>query len=142
MTDFIKHECGIAFIRLKKPIAFYHEKYGSFMYGINKMFLLMQKQYNRGQDGAGFASIKLNVQPGQRYISRVRSNERDSIQLIFSKINKQIKKKIAGAEDFSSLIPTLPYVGNLMLGHVRYGTFGGYGMEGVHPFLRQNNWDA
>jgi len=140
MTDSIKHECGIALIRLKKPMEFYHKKYGSFMYGINKMFLMMQKQRNRGQDGAGFASIKLDTQPGQRYISRIRSIEHDPIQLIFSKISKQIRKKIKDNTDLSKNISALPHVGNLMLGHVRYGTFGGNGIEGVHPFLRQNNW--
>ena len=92
MSDQIKHECGIALIHLKKPLAYYKEKYGTALYGINKMYLMMEKQHNRGQDGAGFASIKFNMQPGQRYISRVRSNNQQPIQHIFDKINKRIRQ--------------------------------------------------
>ncbi len=144
MSDVIKHECGIALVRLLKPLSYYQEKYGSSFYGINKMYLLLEKQHNRGQDGAGFASIKLDVAPGQRFISRVRSNEPQPIKDIFSQINGRINQSL---EEDPSLIndperlkATVPYLGELMLGHLRYGTFGKNSIESVHPFLRQNNW--
>ncbi|MGA0431179.1 MAG: amidophosphoribosyltransferase [Flavobacteriaceae bacterium] len=144
MSDQIKHECGIALIHLKKPLAYYKEKYGTALYGINKMYLMMEKQHNRGQDGAGFASIKFNMQPGQRYISRVRSNNQQPIQHIFDKINKRIRQATKVdpqiLEQPDQLKEALPYVGELMLGHVRYGTYGKNSLESVHPFLRQNNW--
>ena len=144
MSESIKHECGIALIRLKKPLKFYKKKYGSFLYGINKMYLMMEKQHNRGQDGAGFASIKLDVDPGQRYISRVRSIEPQPIQDIFKQINFRIEsefeKNSEKLNDPEFIKNTIPYLGELMLGHVRYGTFGKNGIESVHPFLRQNNW--
>ena len=135
MSESIKHECGIALIRLKKPLKFYKKKYGSLLYGINKMYLMMEKQHNRGQDGAGFASIKLDVDPGQRYISRVRSIEPQPIQDIFKQINSRIEtvfeknpKKLNNEEFIKS---DIPYLGELMLGHVRYGTFGKNGIESV-----------
>jgi len=144
MSDAIKHECGIALVRLLKPIQFYKEKYGTAFYGINKMYLLMEKQHNRGQDGAGFASIKFDVDPGTRYISRVRSNEQQPIQDVFAKINERLngvlQENPERVDDLDWQIKNLPYVGNLFLGHVRYGTFGKNGIESVHPFLRQNNW--
>ena len=142
MSDPIKHECGIALVRLLKPLSYYKEKYGSSFYGINKMYLLMEKQHNRGQDGAGFASIKLDMNAGSRYISRVRSIEKQPIADIFEKINNRINEQSAG-KNFQSdleLKEAIPYVGELMLGHVRYGTFGKNNIESVHPFLRQNNW--
>ena len=144
MSDAIKHECGISLLQLKKPLSFFKEKYGSSLYGINKMYLLMEKQHNRGQDGAGFASIKYNMSPGQRYISRVRSAESQPIQNIFKTINERIKKQLEVSPNLLSnpeqLKQEVPYVGELMLGHVRYGTFGKNSIESVHPFLRQNNW--
>ncbi|CAM4103465.1 amidophosphoribosyltransferase [Gillisia limnaea] len=144
MSDAIKHECGIALIRLLKPLEFYKEKYGTAFYGVNKMYLMMEKQHNRGQDGAGFASIKLNTIPGDRYISRVRSNAAQPIQDIFKQINERINAEIAEhpeyANDVSLQKKHLPYIGELYLGHVRYGTFGKNSIESVHPFLRQNNW--
>ncbi len=144
MSDSIKHECGIALLRLKKPLSFYREKYGSAFYGINKMYLLMEKQHNRGQDGAGFASIKLDVAPGQRYISRVRSNDSQPIRDIFDQINDRINEAMAEhpdyQDDMAALKAGVPYIGELFLGHVRYGTFGKNSIESVHPFLRQNNW--
>ena len=144
MSDFIKHECGIAHIRLLKPIEFYKEKYGTAFYGINKMYLMMQKQHNRGQDGAGFASIKLDMQPGQRYISRVRSVAQQPIQDIFSQVNDRINNVLKAQPFVRDNIPknkhAIPYLGEVMLGHVRYGTFGNNSVESVHPFLRQNNW--
>ncbi|MGA9269985.1 MAG: amidophosphoribosyltransferase [Lutimonas sp.] len=144
MSDAIKHECGIAMVRLLKPLEFYKEKYGTAFYGINKMYLLMEKQHNRGQDGAGFASIKFDTQPGTRYISRVRSNNQQPIQDIFGKINKRIrgviKNNLGRKDDLAWQQDNLPYLGNVYLGHVRYGTFGKNSIESVHPFLRQNNW--
>ena len=143
MSDAIKHECGIALLRLKQPLSFYKEKYGSSLYGINKMYLLMEKQHNRGQDGAGFASIKFNMDPGQRYISRVRSAEQQPIQDIFSTINNRISETLKENPELlydpENLKRAVPYLGELMLGHVRYGTFGINSIESVHPFLRQNN---
>ena len=144
MSDAIKHECGIAQVRLLKPLEYYKEKYGTAFYGVNKMYLLMEKQHNRGQDGAGFASIKLNVQPGERYISRIRSNQAQPIQDIFEQINQRInaemKENPEYADDVALQKRKIPYLGELFLGHVRYGTFGKNSIESVHPFLRQNNW--
>jgi len=144
MSDAIKHECGIALVRLKKPLQFYKDKYGSAFYGINKMYLLMEKQHNRGQDGAGFASVKFNVAPGTRYISRVRSNKSQPIQDIFAQINERLngvlEKNQNKLNDVAWQEENLPYLGNLFLGHVRYGTFGKNSIESVHPFLRQSNW--
>ncbi|KOY51850.1 amidophosphoribosyltransferase [Polaribacter dokdonensis] len=144
MSDAIKHECGIALVRLKKPLQFYKDKYGSAFYGINKMYLLMEKQHNRGQDGAGFASVKFNIEPGTRYISRVRSNKPQPIQDIFAQINDRINGVLGENPDKKDDVAwqeeNIPYVGNLFLGHVRYGTFGKNSIESVHPFLRQSNW--
>ncbi|HPJ10319.1 MAG TPA: amidophosphoribosyltransferase [Flavobacterium sp.] len=144
MSDAIKHECGIALLRLKKPLSYYKEKYGTAFYGIQKMYLLMEKQHNRGQDGAGFASIKLDVAPGERYISRVRSNDAQAIQDVFSQINARINEELTAhperIDDVDWQKANLPYIGELFLGHVRYGTFGKNSIESVHPFLRQNNW--
>ena len=144
MSDAIKHECGIGHIRLLKPLEFYKKKYGSSFYGINNMYLLMEKQHNRGQDGAGFASIKLDVEPGKRFISRIRSTEKQPIQDVFSKINERINKELKSdpslPENIEKLKSKVPYVGEVLLGHVRYGTFGGNSVENVHPFLRRNNW--
>ena len=144
MSDAIKHECGIALLRLKKPLEFYKEKYGSAFYGIQKMYLLMEKQHNRGQDGAGFASIKFDVEAGERYISRVRSNKAQPIQDIFAQINERINEELTQHPEYNNDVQlqkeNIPYIGELFLGHVRYGTFGKNNIESVHPFLRQNNW--
>lgn len=144
MSDALKHECGIALLRLKKPLEFYKEKYGSAFYGVQKMYLLMEKQHNRGQDGAGFASIKLDVEPGERYISRVRSNDPQPIQDVFAQINARINEELAQHPEYADSVAlqkkNIPYIGELFLGHVRYGTFGKNSIESVHPFLRQNNW--
>lgn len=144
MSDAIKHECGIALLRLKKPLEFYKEKYGSAFYGVQKMYLLMEKQHNRGQDGAGFASIKFDVEPGERYISRVRSNKAQPIQDIFAQINERINEELTLHPEYNDNVQlqkdNIPYIGELFLGHVRYGTFGKNSIESVHPFLRQNNW--
>lgn len=144
MSDALKHECGIALIRLLKPLEYYKEKYGSAFYGVNKMYLMMEKQHNRGQDGAGFASIKLDTNPGERYISRVRSIEQQPIQDIFSQINERINLEMTQNPEYKNDVAlqkkNIPYIGELLLGHVRYGTFGKNSVESVHPFLRQNNW--
>ena len=144
MSDAIKHECGIALIRLLKPLEYYKQKYGSAFYGVNKMYLMMEKQHNRGQDGAGFASIKLDTKPGERYISRVRSIAQQPIQDIFAQINDRVNKDFAENPEYQDNIALqkrhIPYIGELLLGHVRYGTFGKNSVESVHPFLRQNNW--
>ncbi|MDN3664815.1 amidophosphoribosyltransferase [Algibacter miyuki] len=144
MSDALKHECGIAVIRLLKPLEFYKEKYGSAFYGVNKMYLMMEKQHNRGQDGAGLASIKLDTKPGERYISRVRSIAQQPIQDIFAQINDRVNKEFEEhpeyMDDVAAQKKNIPYIGEVLLGHVRYGTFGKNSVESVHPFLRQNNW--
>lgn len=144
MSDPIKHECGISLIRLLKPLEYYKEKYGTAFYGVNKMYLMMEKQHNRGQDGAGLASIKLDMEPGERYISRIRSAKQQPIQDIFSQINERINTEISQNpkywDNVSYQKKNIPYIGELLLGHVRYGTFGKNSIESVHPFLRQNNW--
>src|SRR5690554_6375192 len=144
MSDSIKHECGIAVLRLLKPLEYYKKKYGSAFYGAEKMYLLMEKQHNRGQDGAGLASIKLDMNPGERYISRVRSNEAMPIQDIFTQINQRVNSTLESnpdkRDDVSWQKQNMPYIGELFLGHVRYGTYGQNSIENVHPFLRLNNW--
>ncbi|SHE59015.1 amidophosphoribosyltransferase [Arenibacter palladensis] len=144
MSDAIKHECGISLIRLLKPLEYYQEKYGSAFYGVNKMYLMMEKQHNRGQDGAGFASIKLDMEAGERYMSRVRSIDQQPIQDIFAQINDRIntsfKENPEYLNDVAKQKKHIPYIGEVLLGHVRYGTFGKNSIESVHPFLRQNNW--
>ncbi|HEX8562288.1 MAG TPA: amidophosphoribosyltransferase [Flavobacterium sp.] len=144
MSDILHHECGIAFLRLKKPLQYYKDKYGTAFYGIQKMYLLMEKQHNRGQDGAGFASIKLDVEPGERYISRVRSNASQAIQDVYAQINARINEELQANPDKINDVEwqksNIPYIGEVFLGHVRYGTFGKNSIESVHPFLRQNNW--
>ena len=144
MSDAIKHECGIALLRLLKPLEYYQQKYGTPFYGLHKMYLLMEKQHNRGQDGAGIANIKLNMQPGERYIGRVRSNDSQPIQDIFKQINSHINELLKShpeaKADVQALKKLIPYLGEVYLGHVRYGTFGKNSIENVHPFLRENNW--
>jgi len=144
MSDAIKHECGISLIRLLKPLEYYKEKYGTAFYGVNKMYLMMEKQHNRGQDGAGFASIKLDVPVGSRFMSRVRSIQQQPIQDIFAQINQRINRELQDHPEYKDDVAlqkqNIPYIGELLLGHVRYGTFGKNSMESVHPFLRQNNW--
>jgi len=144
MSDAIKHECGIVLIRLLKPLEFYLEKYGSSMYGLNKLWLMMEKQHNRGQDGAGVATIKLDSGPGKRYISRYRSNSPQPIKDIFEKINSNFvalqEKAPERLRDPQWLKNNIPFMGELLLGHLRYGTFGGNSIEYCHPFLRQSNW--
>ncbi len=144
MSDAIKHECGIAVIRLLKPLDYYIKKYGTPLYGVNKLYLLMEKQHNRGQDGAGVANIKFDIQPGARYISRARATGSNAIKEIFGKINSRFedlnKKSPEKLKDANWLKENVAYTGELFLGHLRYGTFGGNSIENCHPFLRQNNW--
>jgi len=144
MSDPIKHECGIALLRLKKPLEYYLEKYGTALYGVNKMHLLMEKQHNRGQDGAGIANIKFDMEPGQRYISRTRSIKKNPTQDIFDQINgkfQQIQQENPEhLKDVNYLKQHAGFTGELFLGHLRYGTFGRNSIESCHPFLRQNNW--
>ncbi len=141
----IKHECGIAFLRLRKPLQYFIDKYESPSYAVDKMFLMMHKQRNRGQDGAGIASLKLDTEPGKRYISRYRSVKKDSIQDIFNKINKKFDKALIDPkykleEDW--IKENVPFTGEVWLGHLRYGTFGGNSIENCAPTLRQNNWKS
>lgn len=141
MSDQIKHECGLAFIRLLKPLAYYQEKYGTSLYGLNKLQLLLQKQRNRGQDGAGVATIKLDMQPGQRYISRKRSIDSQYIKKVFDDIMLHFKNLTPEQlADPAWLKENKPYMGELLLGHLRYGTHGVNTIETCHPFLRSNNW--
>ncbi len=144
MSDAIKHECGIALIRLKQPLQYYVDKYGTAFYGINKLHLLMEKQHNRGQDGAGVANIKLDMDPGERYISRYRSIDPKPIQDIFEHINERFQaigeEDPAKLKDVHYLKKHAGFTGELFLGHLRYGTFGRNSIESCHPFLRQNNW--
>lgn len=144
MSDAIKHECGIALIRLKQPLQYYVDKYGTAFYGINKLHLLMEKQHNRGQDGAGVANIKFDMEPGERYISRYRSIDSKPIQDIFRYINSRFQQIGEEApeklKDVEYLKKNAGFTGELFLGHLRYGTFGRNSIESCHPFLRQNNW--
>lgn len=144
MSDLIKHECGIALVRLLKPIEYYKAKYGSARYGIHKMYQLMEKMINRGQDGAGVASIKLDVEPGTQYIDRLRSIESKATQDIFSQINdlfvKAQRKNPQEYKDAQWQKKNIPFLGELLLGHLRYGTYGKNSIHSCHPFRRQNNW--
>ena len=144
MSDIIKHECGIAMIRLRKPLHYYLEKYGTPAYAANKLYLLMEKQHNRGQDGAGVVNIKVDVNPGIRYISRYRSIDQQPIASIFKKINKRYSKvKRTFPDKYTDakwLKQHVAFTGTVWLGHLRYGTHGGNSIESTHPMLRQNNW--
>jgi amidophosphoribosyltransferase len=144
MSDSIKHECGVALLRLLKPLEFYHKKYGTSLYGLKKMYLLMEKQHNRGQDGVGLANIKLDIEVGKRYISRKRSVATNPLQDVFQQANKRFveleKNDPDKLKDPQWMKENLSFTGELFLGHLRYGTFGGNTIEQCHPFLRQNNW--
>lgn len=142
MSDSIQHECGIAFIRLLKPIEYYQEKYGSSLYGLKKLYLLMEKQHNRGQDGAGVGVIKFDPKPGEQYIFRKRESGSGAIQEIFERVNKRISETASKSEmkDARFMKENVPFVGEVMLGHLRYGTYGSGSSDLCHPFIRQNNW--
>lgn len=143
MSENLKHECGIAFLRLLKPLEYYRQKYGTPLYGLNKMYLLMEKQHNRGQDGAGIANIKFDPEPGHRFISRSRSIEQQPIKDLFERITSRIEEARKKDKEILNNIPKLkrdiPFTGELFLGHLRYGTYGRNSIESCHPFLRQNN---
>ena len=144
MSDFIHHECGIALVRLLKPLEYYLAKYGTAFYGLNKLHLLMEKQHNRGQDGAGVAAIKFDLEPGNRFIHRLRSNADSPIQDIFNKIAKKLKdieeRYPQNLLDVEWLKQNVDFIGELYLGHLRYGTFGKNSTLSLHPFVRENNW--
>ncbi|MEA3448742.1 MAG: amidophosphoribosyltransferase, partial [Bacteroidota bacterium] len=143
MSEQIKHECGIAFIRLRKPLSYYQKKYGSYNYGLEKMYLLMEKQHNRGQDGAGVLSMKNNIPPGNKYINRVRSNAETPIKDVFDQIYQQQTKILNGKKvnpDYA--YKNLPFVGDIYMGHLRYGTFGKNDIKQLHPVIRLNNWKS
>jgi len=146
MSDSIKHECGIALIRLRKPLEFYQVKYGDWRYGLEKLYLLMEKQHNRGQDGAGVACIKVGLEPGKKYIFRHRSNNSNPIQEVFDRINNEFKKveeqNPERLNDPGWAKNNLSFAGELFLGHLRYGTFGNYKIDYVHPVKRENNWKS
>jgi amidophosphoribosyltransferase len=146
MSDNIKHECGIAMLRLRKPLEYYFEKYGTWDWGLQKMYLMMEKQHNRGQDGAGIAGIKLNVKPGNRYIFRQRSNKANPIKEIFNLIYEDINKlRRLHSDKFSDpefLKTMVPFACDVYLGHLRYGTYGNYNIDYVHPVSRENNWKS
>ena len=143
MSDAIKHECGVAFIRLRKPLSYFKEKYGSYWYGLHKLQFMMTKQLNRGQDGAGIGVVKLSPEYGDRYLARQRSASKTALGDIFEEVFRaldEIPKE--HREDLEYLKKHYPYAGELLLGHLRYGTYGGNSIENIHPFLRQNNWMA
>ena len=144
MSEQIKHECGIALIRLLKPLEYYFNKYGNSIYGLQKLHLLMQKQHNRGQDGAGIACVKFDMPPGKNYIDRFRSNSSTPLKDIFNSVYDQLSSIAdntpALLNDTRWLKENLPFTGELFLGHLRYGTFGGNSIENLHPMLRKNNW--
>jgi amidophosphoribosyltransferase len=146
MSDSIKHECGIAMLRLRKPIEYYIEKYGTWSFGLQKMYLMMEKQHNRGQDGAGIAGIKLDVPPGNRYIFRQRSNQANPIKEIFSLIYEDIDSiTLTNQEGFKNpefIKKNVPFACDIYLGHLRYGTYGNYNIDYVHPVSRENNWKS
>ena len=144
MSDRLTHECGIALIRLLKPLEFYLAKYGTSVYGLQKLHLLLQKQHNRGQDGAGIAEVKLDLPPGKRYINRVRSNESSPIKSLFNEVYDNLQKATKNnpkrLADPSWLKNNADFTGELFLGHLRYGTFGGHSLSSLHPMVRENNW--
>ncbi len=142
MSDSIKHECGIVLLRLLKPLEFYQKKYGTNMYALNKMFLMMQKQVNRGQDGAGLVTLKFNIPPGEQYIFRKRSVEKNSIEDIFQTIQQEYNnlKHKKGFDQLNWLKEHFPHLGELYLGHLRYGTYGKNNIQMCHPVVRKNNW--
>ena len=145
MSEEIKHECGIALIRLLKPLEYYQLKYGTWRYGLHKLYLLMEKQHNRGQDGAGLATIKFNLAPGKKYIDRERSNSSTPIKDIFDTVNTGISKYTPKPELLNDPIfvkENIPFAGELFLGHLRYGTFGKNSIDYVHPVMRDNNWKS
>ena len=146
MSDAIKHECGLAFLRLRKPFSYYQQQYGTVMWGLNKLYLLMEKQHNRGQDGAGVAAVKLNVEPGYPFLSRMRSSQPQPIADIFQKIGEEFKELQKFNADISKhpglMKGHLSFLGELLLGHLRYGTQGKNNVEFCHPFIKRHTIPA
>lgn len=141
--ELLKHECGVAMIRLLKPLEFYQQKYGTWMYGLNKLYLMMEKQHNRGQEGAGLSCVKLETEPGSEYMFRVRAEGSNAITEIFGTVNDNFKGlPVERLSDMEFVKHSLPFAGNLYMGHLRYSTTGKSGIKYVHPFLRRNNWKA
>ena len=146
MSDNIKHECGLAFIRLRKPFSHYLQQYGTVTYGLNKLYLLMEKQHNRGQDGAGIATVKLNVEPGHPFLQRLRSNASQPIADIFQQVGKEITELEKYQPDIAKhpglMKGHISYMGEVLLGHLRYGTQGKNNVEFCHPFIKRNTIPA
>ena len=139
----LKHECGVAMVRLLKPLSYYQHKYGTWMYGLNKLYLMMEKQHNRGQEGAGLACVKFDTQPGHEYMFRERAEGKDAIRKIFATVHENFKDVTPEQMADSDYIEQrLPFAGQLYMGHLRYSTTGKRGLQYVHPFLRRNNWKA
>ena len=141
--EILKHECGVALIRLLKPLEYYQHKYGTWMYGLNKLYLMMEKEHNRGQEGAGLSCVKLDTEPGQEYMFRERAEGKDAITKIFGAVQNNfanLSKEQLADVDFAK--QCLPFAGELYMGHLRYSTTGRQGISYVHPFLRRNNWRA
>lgn len=136
----LKHECGVAMVRLLKPLDYYKRKYGTCLYGLNKLYLLMEKQHNRGQEGAGVGVIKMNSTPGHEYVFRERALGPNAIQEIFSTINRQIELDAISDKPADLVDACTPFIGEVYMGHLRYSTTGRSGINYVHPFLRRNNW--
>ena len=146
MSERIKHECGIGLLRLRKPLEYYQEKYGTWMYGLQKLYLLMEKQHNRGQDGAGVANLKINLTPGHKYLFKHRSNNPNPLKRVFDKVYKGFKESQIYHPDLMNdtrwVKENLPFAGELFIGHLRYGTYGNYDISFVHPVTRENNWKS
>ena len=144
MSDEIGHHCGIALVRLRKPLAYYEQKYGTPLWGFNQLFLLMEKQHNRGQDGAGIGSMKLNMPPGEAFMFRERSTSTKALSKIFGSQHKKLEKMIKDGIAFPEFPETykkhFDYGGEVLLGHLRYGTSGAYGSTTCHPYFRKSNW--
>ena len=139
----LKHECGVAMVRLLKPLSYYQQKYGTWMYGLNKLYLMMEKQHNRGQEGAGMACVKLGCEPGNEYMFRERAEGKDAIREIFTTVHNGLRGiSSEQLQDVEFAKKSLPFAGELYMGHLRYSTTGKSGLSYVHPFLRRNNWQA
>lgn len=142
MENSIHEDCGVALVRLLKPLSYYQKKYGSWKWGLGKLYLMMEKEHNRGQEGAGIASVKLNSKPGHEYMFRERAEGANAITGIFGEAHRQIKQVMKEEDVNTESYDELPFAGELYMGHLRYSTTGKSGVKYVHPFLRRNNWKA
>ena len=138
--EILKHECGVAMIRLLKPLEYYKQKYGTYAYGLNKLYLLMEKQHNRGQEGAGIGVVKLHPVPGNEYVFRERALGKDAIQEIFDEVRRKVSDFGLESHSVSDVEEYAPFIGEIYMGHLRYSTTGKSGISYCHPFLRRNNW--